>query len=225
MPSTLTQRETTRRAWPAVIALAVAVAMVVQVIIVVRLSAAPHDVTPGVVRGSSLPGRLIRLISFFTIQSNLLSGWVSLQLARRPDRDGPSWRVLRLTALVCISVTGIVYSTVLARIHQPNGAAETFVNLVFHYAVPILMVLGWVLFGPRPRIDRRVWLCSLVFPAAWLAYTLVRGAIWSWYPYPFLDVLSHGYLRVAANSVAVLLVLLAVAAVFALGDRYRRRTD
>lgn len=81
--------------------------------------------TAGVVRGSSLPGRIIRVLSFFTIESNLLCGVVSAQLAARPDRDGPAWRAVRLAALVGITVTGIVYSTVLAAIHEPNGTAET----------------------------------------------------------------------------------------------------
>jgi hypothetical protein len=52
----------------------------------------------------------------------------------------------------------------------------------------------------------------------WLGYTLVRGAAWGWYPYPFLDVTSHGYARVALNAALVTLVLGVVAAVFAAGD-------
>ena len=47
---------------------------------------------------------------------------------------------------------------------------------------------------------------SLLFPVLWMAYTLVRGAVWGWYPYPFVDAASHGYLRVAANGVLVTLV-------------------
>ncbi|UQX88653.1 Pr6Pr family membrane protein [Jatrophihabitans telluris] len=207
------------RLWHAVVALLVLVALVVQVIIAVRLTGSPHDVHPGVLRGSSLIGRLIRLVSFFTIDSNVLCGIVSFQLALRPERDGRWWRPLRLAALFGITVTGIVYSTVLAAIHQPAAGAETFVNTIVHYLVPILMVLGWLLFGPRPRIDVRTIGLSLLFPVAWLAYTLLRGAIWKWYPYPFLDVPSHGYVRVAVNSVAVTLVFGLLAAVFALLDR------
>ncbi len=207
------------RVWHAVIAVLVGVAIVVQIVIAVRLAGTPHDVSAGLVRGSSTAGRIIRVLSFFTIQSNLLCGLVSAQLARDPDRDGRAWRVLRLAALFGITVTGIVYSTVLARIHEPNGGAETFVNTVVHYIVPVMMVLGWLLFGPRPRIDARtVWL-SLLFPLGWLAYTVVRGAIWHWYPYPFLDVTTHGYLRVLLNSLAVVVVFAVLALLFALGDR------
>ncbi len=158
------------------------------------------------------------MFSFFTILSNLLSGIVSAQLAGRPDRDGPGWRPLRLAALVGITVTGIVYSTVLAVVHQPNGAAEVTVNTIVHYVVPVMMVAGWLLFGPRPRIGRRAIGWSLLFPVLWLAYTLIRGAIWGWYPYPFVDVTAHGYGRVTLNALLVTVVLGFVAALFAVGD-------
>lgn len=206
------------RGWHAVIAVLVCGALVLQIVIAVRVSGTPHDVTAGVLRGSSLPGRIIRVLSFFTVQSNLLSGIVSAQLAARPDRDGKVWRALRLAALFGITVTGIVYSTVLAAIHEPNGATETVVNLVVHYIVPVMMVAGWLAFGPRPRAGRLTVLWSLLFPVLWLAYTLVRGAIWKWYPYPFLDVPSHGYARVTVNALVVTIVFAVIAALFAFGD-------
>jgi hypothetical protein len=210
------------RIWNAKIAALVLVALVLQVVIAVGVSGSPHDVSTGLLRGSSLPGRIVRVFSFFTIQSNALSGIVSAQLAVKPDRDGPAWKALRLAALVGITVTGIVYSTVLARIHQPNGAAETAVNVIVHYVVPIMMVAGWAAFGPRPRINTKTLALSLLFPLTWFGYTLVRGAIWKWYPYPFVDVASHGYGRVIVNALIVTAVLAAVAALFSLGDRKLR---
>ena len=60
------------------------------------------------------------MLSFFTIQSNILCGVVAAQLALRPDRDGRMWRPLHLAALCGIAVTGIVYSAVLADIHEPQ---------------------------------------------------------------------------------------------------------
>ena len=207
------------RGWHAAIAVLVVVAVVVQLAIAVPLSSSPPNHGVGIVMGTSLAGRFLRILSFFTIQSNVLSGVVSAQLALRPDRDGPAWRAVRLAALFGITVTGIVYSTVLATIHQPNGPAETFVNTLVHYVVPVMMVVGWLAFGPRPRVDRRTIGRSLLFPAGWLGYTLLRGAAFDWYPYPFLDVPSHGYLRVLVNAVLVTVVFGVVALLFAVGDR------
>ena len=46
-------------------------------------------------------------------------------------------------------------------------------------------------------------LLSAIYPLAWLAFTLVRGAVIDWYPYPFVDVVAHGYARVAINCLVV----------------------
>ena len=206
------------RSWHAVIAVMIFAAIALQVVIAVRVNGSPHAVSTGLLRGASLPGRIIRVFSFFTIQSNLLCGVVSAQLAARPGRDGPRWRPLHLAALFGIAVTGIVYSTVLAAIHEPSGLAETAVNMVVHYAAPLMMIAGWLAFGPRPRIDRITVARSLLFPLLWMAYTLLRGIAWGWYPYPFIDAAAIGYLRVAVNCLLVTVVFAVIAALFALGD-------
>jgi hypothetical protein len=207
------------RLWHGVVATLAAAAVIVQIVVALRVPGTPHEVSTGLLRGASTPGRVIRVLSFFTIQSNLLCGSVSLLLAGRPDRDGPVFRPVRLAALFGITVTGIVYATVLARIHQPNGPAETFVNTLVHYVIPVLVIVGWLVFGPRPRIDAGSAAWSLLFPAAWICYTLLRGAVWGWYPYPFVNAATQGYARVVLNCALVLAVLSAVVGLFALGDR------
>lgn len=208
------------RGWHTTIVVLVLAALLVQLWVAVSVSATPPAHAVGTLAGTSLPGRVVRMLSFFTIQSNILSGVVSAQLAGDPRRDGQVWRAIRLASLVGITVTGVVYTTVLARLHEPHGGREIFANTVFHYLVPILMVIGWVLFGPRPRIDRRCIVLSLLYPVAWIVYTLIDGAITSWYPYPFLDVLTHGYATVVANGALVVVVLGAVTALIWWGDRH-----
>ena len=106
-------------------------------------------------------------------------------------------------ALLGIAVTGIVYSAILAATHDPNGWREVTSNTLLHYVVPILMVLGWVLFGPRPRTGLRTVLLAIIWPVLWLTYTLVHGALSSWYPYPFVDVAEHGYALVLLYCLGV----------------------
>ena len=207
------------RAVHAITAVLILAALVIQVVIAVRApGSVPGPLPPGTVSGAPLAARLLRIASFFTIQSNMLVGVTAAQLAYRPDRDGPGWRIARLNGLVGIAVTGIVYSTVLARIHEPKGWEQTSTNTVFHYIVPLLAVFGWLLFGPRTLIDRSTVLWSLGWPVLWFSYTLVHGAISGWYPYPFVAVSDHGYARVLLNALAVTAVLGAVAALFAVGD-------
>jgi hypothetical protein len=42
-----------------------------------------------------------------------------------------------------------------------------------------------------------------VFPFVFLAYTLVRGPLVDWYPYPFLDPRQHGYGHVVLGAAGV----------------------
>lgn len=210
------------RAWHATIALVVIASLVIQIKLAVDAGAHPAGHEVGRLLGTGLGGRLVRLFSFFTIQSNVLSGIVSAQLAMRPDRDGPVWRVVRLDALFGITITGIVYSTVLAKIHEPKGWEQVTSNLAVHYVVPIMMVLGWLMLGPRPRIDRGVIAWSLLWPVLWAGYTVAHGEATNWYPYPFVDVATHGYARVLVNALLVVVVFAVVASLFGLGDRRLR---
>ena len=51
----------------------------------------------------------------------------------------------------------------------------------------------------------------LVYPVAYGAYSLIRGPIVDWYPYPFLDPRVHGYPYVTVMMIFVAIVGLALA--------------
>jgi hypothetical protein len=207
------------RTWYAIIAVLVLTGLVIQITVALDVSATPPSHNVGELRGAPTLTRLLRVFSFFTIQSNILSMIAAGLLALDPDRDGFGWRVLRQNAQIGITITGIVYSTVLARTHEPKGWQQVSTNTVFHYVVPIMMVLGWLLFGPRPRMTTPVVVSALIWPVVWLAYTLAHGAASQWYPYPFLDVTTHGYGQVAINAALVCLVYFLASGLYAVGDR------
>lgn len=79
----------------------------------------------------------------------------------------------------------------------------------FHYIASWATLLGWLLFGPRPRSDRATMAWALLWPIAWITYTFIRGALVHWYPYPFLDVDQTGY-GAAIRGTALVLVLAVV---------------
>lgn len=168
------------------------------------------------------PIRVANFFSYFTVQSNILLAISATTLAVNPNRDGPAWRVVRIAGLIGIAVTGVVYVTLLAPIVELEGLAQV-TNFGFHYASPVLGVVGWLLFGPFPRFTTRALLWSLLWPLVWLAYTLVRGAVREWYPYPFIDVIELGYGRTLLNSLGITVLLLGVGAVFMLADDRRSR--
>ena len=59
--------------------------------------------------------------------------------------------------------------------------------------IPLVLVVDWLVEGPRYRLPRWVALAWLVCLGVWLTYTLVRGAIVDWYLYLFVDVFAYGY--------------------------------
>ena len=170
--------------------------------------------TDGPGAAGTMTERLVRLFSYFTILSNVGIGVVSVLLALDPARDGRLLRVAHLDALLCIVVTGIVYNTVLAGTVPGLTQAGRVSDVLLHVVSPVLAVVGWVLVGPRPRVDARTVGWSVVGPLAWIAYTFARGAVVGWYPYPFLDAGELGLVRALVNAglVAVVFLLLALAA-------------
>jgi hypothetical protein len=64
----------------------------------------------------------------------------------------------------------------------------------------------------RARLADLLPVRPLLFPACWLVFTLIRGAVIHWYPYPFIDVSVIGYGKAILNSFWVSLLLLGLAA-------------
>jgi hypothetical protein len=154
--------------------------------------------------------RVANVFAFFTIQSNLLVMLTTGALALGRPVEQTAWRVLRLTALVAITLTFVVFHAVLRELQDLTGDAA-FADFLLHTASPLLCVSGWLLFGPRGRTSPRIATLTLVYLLAWGCFTLVRGEIVGWYPYPFMDVGVHGYARVAVNLVLVAAVFVALA--------------
>lgn len=166
--------------------------------------------------------RSVNVLAFFTIQSNLLVAASCGLLAARPERSGGGFAVLRLAGLVAITVTGLVYHTVLAGLLDLHSWARIS-NLLTHTVVPVLAVTGWLLAGPRNLTGRRTFWAAAAFPVLWLSFTLARGAIIGWYPYAFIDVSRLGYGEVAFNCVWVTVLWLGLAAGAGSIDRRLRR--
>jgi hypothetical protein len=68
-----------------------------------------------------------------------------------------------------------------------------------------------VAFAPTNRPTYRQSLSWLVYPLAYLFFSLVRGGITGWYPYPFLNPNQPGrWLAVSIVSVVILLIACAM---------------
>ncbi|MFN0283541.1 MAG: Pr6Pr family membrane protein [Kineosporiaceae bacterium] len=162
--------------------------------------------------GDAVPVRLLRLASHFTVQAALLVAVTSWMLAARPARGiSPVFRVVRLGAVVASIVTGLVYLVVLRPVVDLEGWAAV-ADVVLHYVVPALVTVGWLVYGPRRRVDRRAVLLSIVWPVAFFAWTLGHGAVTGYSPYPFTDVDALGLATVLGRATVGTAVLAVLAA-------------
>ncbi len=207
---------TAGRVWHGALAALVLAALVLQAVLVIRnggdvnTTAPPQPHTP--------LARVARMCTYFTIQSNLIVLVGAVTLALRPAPDGRLWRVVRLDGLLGIVVTALVFDLVLAPRVQTIGA-DRFADAGLHYVCPVLTVVGWLLFGPRPRIDPSTVGWALAWPLAWLVFTFGNQAVSHWCPYPFLDAGAIGYPLATLIATGLVLFGVALLGVFAWLDR------
>ncbi len=194
------------RIWHAVLAALIAIALVGQTVLT-----ADKDRS------------MLNLFSYFTIQSNILVLVASILIAIQPRRQSEWWGTMRLAGLVGITVTGLVYSTVLAGTAEFVGRAWYY-DKIFHYVVPAMAVLGFFLFTPRTRFAKTDFV-FIVWPLFWLGYTLLRAGLsnpgyelgkgkTSYVPYEFLDIQRHGAGRVTLNAAVITVLVLGIAWIY-----------
>jgi hypothetical protein len=146
---------------------------------------------------------------YFTILSSVFAALVLIYIAldwRAPSR---SLDVVRGAATFCMAIVGIVFALLLANLESD---LIPWVNAVVHYLMPVALIADWLVVPPRHRLtggDAATW---LVLPFVYLVYTLVRGTIVHWYPYPFLNVDQAGWDSVAWTIVTLFIGVVALAA-------------
>lgn len=160
--------------------------------------------------GRSLPGTLVQLFSYFTIQVNLMAGLGLGALLLKPStafsRYFSQGYVLTGIALY-ITIVCLVYNIILRSLWHPIGILKLTDELL-HLINPILFVVYWLIFVPKEKLKWTQSLNWLWFPFLYLAYTLIRGAITQIYPYPFIDAGKLGYYSIVINSLLLLVVFL-----------------
>lgn len=167
------------------------------------------------------PVNPFNFFGFFTIQGNIICGVVFIVAAAYTFGGHGQPRAIvfaRGCATTYIVIVGIVYNTLL--VGQAGGVAVPWANSVLHAVVPLYAAIDWVIFGDRTALPwRRYWLV-LVYPLAWTAVVLVRGATDGWVPYAFLAP-KLGYGIVALYCVAIAIAFAAAGVLVWWLSRYR----
>lgn len=163
---------------------------------------------------------LANFFSFFTIEANLLAAFSFLVngIAALRSNERNRFVMLRGFATLAMTLTGIIYFLLLRGLEEQLQIPVPWVNTVLHYVIPLATLVDWLLVPPR-AVNFRQALIWVLFPALYVPYSLVRGAIVNWYPYPFLNAKVQSYGSIAVTCVVMLVGLVGLAVLLAARTR------
>ncbi|WP_374946393.1 Pr6Pr family membrane protein [Agreia sp.] len=155
--------------------------------------------------------------SYFTVETSLMNIVVFVAggiLALRLPRDTALFTTVRMATLTYAIVTAGVYNLLLRNVPYEGFQGLGWPNEIIHVWIPLVIVLDWLISPGRPALAWRRLRVVPIYPVAWLAYSLARGAVSGGiYPYPFLDPATAGWGSVIAYIVALSVVLVGLGAV------------
>lgn len=152
-------------------------------------------------RGGFAP---MNFFSFFTVEANIFAAAVLIASAFIPRNR--SLTMLRGAATLYMVTTAIVFAVLLSGLDANVLTAVPWDNTVLHYIMPMVMIVDWLIDPPTFRISFKKALLWLAYPMVYVVYSLVRGAIVGWYPYPFLNPANKGYAGVIVVSIGIAVV-------------------
>lgn len=158
----------------------------------------------------------VNFFSFFTIESNIIAAliFVGVGVAYLLGRNGSAFTMLRGAAALYMTVTGIVYALLLSGMEESLNTPIPWVNFVLHYLFPFVAFADWFVDRPAVKVTLQQSLWWLLLPVVYLGYSLTRGALTGWYPYPFLNP-ENGYGQVAFIASCIMLGSVLLCALFA----------
>ncbi|MFI2641383.1 Pr6Pr family membrane protein [Streptomyces sp. NPDC018610] len=184
----------------------------------------------------ALTGPPLHVMSHFAVQSEIV---LALVLA---SSAGRAWSARRPVPAALTGAT-VLYVTVAALIDHLllTGASPPFsltgspgthplwqstAGHLIHTAVPLAALLDWLLLTAPARLHLRQAAPWLLYPLAYLAFSLIRGELLApatdnRYLYPFLDVAQHGYKHVLGNALLLGLSFYALALLLVAVDHAR----
>ena len=166
--------------------------------------------------GLSLSASVIKFISFFTIESNILVAiCLSYCILLPNSRTGAFFQkpTTQTAIAVYIFIVGLVYNLVLRFMWAPTGL-QKIVDELLHVATPLLYSIYWFAFVPKGQLQYKDIFPWLIYPFLYIIYALTRGAFTNVYPYPFLEADKLGYPKVLFACGLITLAFITVGLIF-----------
>lgn len=143
--------------------------------------------------------------SYFTIESNIFAFIILIvsALALANNKRFSKLYLLRGAATLYMVITGIVFAVLLAGVEGSILTAVPWDNIVLHYIMPVVLLVDWLVDKPNKTITFKSSFIWLIYPLTYVIYSLARGKLVNWYPYPFLDPKSNGYTGVLITGLGI----------------------
>ena len=175
-----------------------------------------------------VPEMITRYFSYFTIQINLVVALCYTVLLFSPG-SGPGKffsRQQTVAALtVYIVIVGLIYNIILRSLWSPEGL-QKIVDEILHSLVPVLVLICWLVFAAKNKLEWKQILTWLIYPFAYIIYILLRGSVSGFYPYPFINTTELGLNKVLVNSAGIAVVFALVSFIFvAIGKSLAKKTQ
>lgn len=167
-------------------------------------------------RIAGIPETIVRFFSYYTVLTNILIAvcFTMVYLKGIAQKGNFFSRSNTLTATaVYICIVALTYNLILRFQWAPTGLSRVPDELL-HLIIPVIYLTFWVKFVPKQNIQWSTILPWAIYPLLYLGYSLLRGPLAEWYPYPFLDVIQHGYSKVLFNSAMICLVFVLFSVMF-----------
>jgi hypothetical protein len=173
------------------------------------LSAVVTEMAVLIGRGRFIPANFF---SFFTIESNIFAAAIFIvsAVALWLNKSVKYAAMLRGASTLYMVTTGIVFAVLLSGLEANVLTAVPWDNTVLHYIMPLAVFFDWFIDPPKRIIVFKAAVIWLTYPIAYVMYSLIRGHIVGWYPYPFLDPDGNGYIGVVITSIGIAATVLAL---------------
>ncbi len=166
------------------------------------------------VEGYGLLAIAWRYVGYFTILTNAFVAAIWVRALLEPEMKQPR---LEGAGGVSIVMVGILYHLLLASRWNPQGL-EWLADFIHHTFAPILFALYWCM-RPHGALKWADAGLLIIWPLAYCAYALTRGAFDGWYAYYFLDPSHVTLMQLALSIVAQSAAFLVCAIVFVALDK------
>jgi len=152
------------------------------------LAAITTDITDQVVHDAFVPAEFFSYVTIQSTMMNIVALIVGGIFALRSTHDTQLLTTVRMTLVSYAVIVGVVYNVLLRNIPVVGYVSEIkWPNEAFHVIAPIFLVLEFLLGQGSVRLGFRTLWVAVSYAIVWVAFTLVRGPLTGWYPYPFLE--------------------------------------